>query len=64
MWGGYTRHNRIVRITTYPDGMEREQLLVENHAIMMYSPILSPPYGVEVPTTSAGTETGEPEGVH
>jgi len=44
--------------------MEREQLLVENHAIMMYSPILSPPYGVEVPTTSAGTETGEPEGVH
>ena len=50
MWGGYTRHNRIVRITTYPDGTTSEQLLVENHAIMMYSPILSPPYGTKVPS--------------
>lgn len=43
-WGGYTRHNRIVQVATYPDGRVTERQLVENHAIMMYNPILSPPY--------------------
>ena len=42
-WGGYTRHNQIVQIATYPDGVRTERLLVENHAIMMYNPILYPP---------------------
>lgn len=40
-WGGYTRHNQIYQICCYPDGKETERLLVENHAIMMYNPILS-----------------------
>jgi vancomycin resistance protein VanW len=40
-WGGYTRHNRIVQICTDPEGCEVEKLLVENHAIMSYSPFLT-----------------------
>lgn len=40
-WGGYSRHNQIVQISTQVDGDETERLLVENHAIMMYSPFLS-----------------------
>lgn len=39
-WGGYSRHNEIVRIETDPDGNEFEKLLVKNDAIMMYSPLL------------------------
>lgn len=41
-WGGYTRHNQIYQICHYDDGEEVERLLVENHAIMMYKPILPP----------------------
>ena len=40
-WGGYSRHNQIVQvIKDKTTGKEREQLLVENHAIMMYNPFL------------------------
>jgi len=40
-WGGYTRHNRIwKRSTSLIDGMTQEELVTENHAIMMYNPLL------------------------
>jgi vancomycin resistance protein VanW len=39
-WGGYTRHNQIYQIIE-SDTSISEKLLVENHAIMMYSPYLS-----------------------
>lgn len=40
IWGGYSRHNELYRIRTSSDGNVTEQLLVENHAIMMYEPFL------------------------
>lgn len=41
-WGGYTRHNRIWQRTTgLVDGMMNERLVTENHAIMMYNPLLT-----------------------
>jgi vancomycin resistance protein VanW len=41
-WGGYTRHNRIwQRRTSLIDGMMSERLVTENHAIMMYNPLLT-----------------------
>jgi vancomycin resistance protein VanW len=41
-WGGYTRHNRIwQRRTSRIDGMTDERLITENHAIMMYNPLLT-----------------------
>lgn len=41
-WGGYTRHNRIwKRTTSLIDGMTNEVLVTENHAIMMYNPLLT-----------------------
>ncbi len=41
-WGGYTRHNRIwQRKTSLIDGMLTEDLITENHAIMMYNPLLT-----------------------
>lgn len=39
-WGGYTRHNRIIRVTTRADGSEEETILAVNHAVMMYAPLL------------------------
>lgn len=40
-WGGYTRHNRIWRRqTSLIDGLTSEKLVTENHAIMMYNPLL------------------------
>lgn len=39
IWGGYSRHNQIVQIEE-ENGLKREKLLVENHAIMMYNPFL------------------------
>lgn len=40
-WGGYTRHNKIFRIKKHKDSTEQEEELVtENHAIMMYNPML------------------------
>jgi vancomycin resistance protein VanW len=41
-WGGYTRHNRIWRRqTSMVDGLVSENLVTENHAIMMYNPLLT-----------------------
>ena len=41
-WGGYTRHNRIWRRQTSKiDGVTSEDLITENHAIMMYNPLLT-----------------------
>lgn len=40
-WGGNTRHNQIIQIKTTEDEVVSEQLLVENHAIMMYDPFLN-----------------------
>lgn len=40
-WGGYTRHNEIWRlITNHMSGEQEEELVTENHAIMMYNPLL------------------------
>jgi vancomycin resistance protein VanW len=41
LWGGYSRHNQIVKIETNEKGNVTESLLVENHALMMYNPFLS-----------------------
>lgn len=48
-WGGYSRHNMILRQTIDPGSGEvkREEFITENHAIMMYSPLLSPPAPVD-----------------
>jgi vancomycin resistance protein VanW len=41
-WGGYTRHNRIwQRRTSLIDGLTSEHLVTENHAVMMYNPLLT-----------------------
>lgn len=40
-WGGYTRHNKIwKRVTKLEDNTIKEELIAENNAIMMYSPLL------------------------
>jgi vancomycin resistance protein VanW len=40
-WGGYTRHNKIWKKRTNKiTGESFEELVTENHAIMMYSPLL------------------------
>lgn len=40
-WGGYTRHNQIMRKTFNLTGEElNDELVTENHAIMMYNPLL------------------------
>lgn len=40
-WGGYSRHNEIYQEVYSPEGQLLEtKLLVENHALMMYSPFL------------------------
>ena len=39
IWGGYSRHNQIFQIENQ-NGTETEKLLIENHALMMYSPFL------------------------
>jgi vancomycin resistance protein VanW len=41
-WGGYTRHNQIWRkVINLGTDMETEELVTENHAIMMYNPLIS-----------------------
>lgn len=41
-WGGYTRHNKIwKRGTNRIDGFVTEDLVADNHAIMMYNPLLT-----------------------
>jgi len=45
-WGGYIRHNEIKRKVCNLYGEELDdQAVCENHAIMMYSPLLSKPKG-------------------
>lgn len=39
-WGGYSRHNQIIKIETDENGNKTEMLLVENHALMMYNPFI------------------------
>lgn len=40
-WGGYTRHNRIWKhIYSLNGDLQEEKLVAENHAIMMYNPLL------------------------
>ena len=40
-FGDYSRHNRLYRQTLNPDGKVLcDELIVENHALMMYSPLL------------------------
>jgi vancomycin resistance protein VanW len=39
-WGAYSRHNQIFKISTAENGDESEEVIVENHAILMYSPFL------------------------
>jgi vancomycin resistance protein VanW len=39
-WGGYSRHNQIVQVRENYDGAIEEKVLVENHAVLMYSPFL------------------------
>mgnify|MGYP000100222566 FL=1 len=40
-WGANTRHNRIARRIYRPDGtLCRDELVVENHAVMLYDPCL------------------------
>ena len=43
-WGGYTRHNRIwKRRINLADGSEEVLPISENHAVMMYAPLLPQP---------------------
>ncbi|MCL2198447.1 MAG: VanW family protein [Defluviitaleaceae bacterium] len=43
-WGGYTRHNEIRRKKLTTDGkLANDEFVVENHAIMMYSPFIASP---------------------
>jgi len=41
-WGGYTRNNKIIRRILNKDSGEllKEEVVAENHAIMMYEPLL------------------------
>jgi len=40
-FGGYSRHNKLYRQILNPDGeILWEELMVENHALMMYTPLL------------------------
>jgi vancomycin resistance protein VanW len=39
-WGAYSRHNLIIKLEHTPSGEVIETKLVENHALMMYSPLL------------------------
>lgn len=45
IWGGYTRHNQIFRQTfdKKTQALLEEELITENHAIMMYQPFLAEP---------------------
>ena len=41
LWGGYSRHNQIYKIKKANNIVVEEKLLVENHALMMYTPFIS-----------------------
>ena len=41
-WGGYVRHNKINRRVYDRDGLELDDVIItENHAVMMYAPMLA-----------------------
>jgi vancomycin resistance protein VanW len=43
-WGGYVRHNRIHRKVLSQEGkLVKDEFVTENHAIMMYEPLLDEP---------------------
>ena len=44
-WGGFSRHNQLWRrvYDAQTGGFLREEFVVENHALMMYSPLLADP---------------------
>ncbi len=39
-WGCYSRHNQIYKIETDKNGKSQESFLIENNALLMYSPFL------------------------
>jgi len=39
-WGGYTRHNSLYRRIFFGDDLIDNHLVTQNHAIMMYNPLL------------------------
>lgn len=39
-WGGYTRHNKIMRDVIEQNGEVKKELVTENHAVLMYTPFL------------------------
>ncbi|SDN30369.1 VanW like protein [Paenibacillus sp. yr247] len=40
-WGGYVRHNKIYRkVFNQEQEMVRDEWITENHAVMMYEPLL------------------------
>ncbi len=45
VWGAYSRHNQIFRVVYPIDSSKllREELITENHALMMYQPFLEHP---------------------
>jgi vancomycin resistance protein VanW len=43
-WGGYSRHNLLRRrVLTEEGALVRDEYVTENHAIMMYEPLLEAP---------------------
>ena len=43
-WGGYSRHNELYQEIYSLDGkLVESKLLVANHALMMYSPLIESP---------------------
>ena len=40
IWGGYSRHNQIYQLVKKRNQIIQEKLIVENHAIMMYTPFI------------------------
>jgi vancomycin resistance protein VanW len=50
LWGGYTRNNKIFRKTLDVKSRKEivEEFITENHAIMMYSPLLAKPQAFSI----------------
>lgn len=49
-WGGYTRHNSLRRRVFTPKGEQvDDQFITENHAVMMYEPLLPGAQGEQPP---------------
>lgn len=48
-WGGYTRHNALWREIFGEEGRKIEdQFITENHAVMMYDPLLDRPQSMDI----------------